>query len=45
MAARVDDAIHIQIEIVIFDAIGVRLGPIDWDLHPIDLDRLLLRQD
>lgn len=36
MKARVDDAVHVQVEVVELDAVRVRPGRVYWDPDPID---------
>ena len=41
MAARVDDAVHVEIEIVILDAVGILLRVVHRDLDAVDNARHL----
>jgi hypothetical protein len=36
-----DDAVHIEVQVVELFAIGIRSSSIDWDFLAIDLSRLL----
>jgi hypothetical protein len=41
MGAGMDDAIHIEVQIIKFLAIGIRSSGVDWNLLAIDLTSLL----
>ena len=41
MGAGMDDAVHIEVQVIKFLAIGIWPSGIDWDLLAIDLSGLL----
>ena len=40
--ARMNDAIHVEIEVIVFDVVRVLVARIDGDLNAVDYDRFLV---